>query len=511
MILITSGSYVEQELKSIFGNIPPSFLPVQNRRLFYHQSKLFPDQILKYITLPECFIVDEQDIIDLKGLNFEIIYVPENLSLGESIKKAITSVGKYEESLHILHGDTYFDSIPIDKFNFYSIGEISYNYNWAKLDEGIYRNKTYSGYFSFSDVNLLIESLVKEKYNFEAALDYYNKHTKVEMISLKNWLDFGHANTYFRSKSNFTSERAFNKIISNKLSFTKSSIQIQKIKAEYKWYKNLKPELQLHTPHVFNLKINDEKAEYSLEYLNLATLNELLVFGKLPNFVWKKIFQESISFLENLSLNNETIAEGSYSEQIKSKTFIRLKNLDYSSINPTVKNLYNGISLPSLFEISENTSFYLNDIYFSKKSIMHGDFCFSNILYDFRSQSIKVIDPRGIDFENNISNEGYLIYDLAKYFHSIIGLYDFIIAGNYKVECDNNNKFNFDIYRPDYIKEIQNQFLKTKINGISINQKSIFATMIHLFLSMLPLHKDDKKRQQALAANALRLYLDFIN
>ena len=147
----------------------------------------------------------------------------------------------------------------------------------------------------------------------------------------------------------------------------------------------------------------------------------------------------------------------------------------------------------------------------SKKSIMHGDFCFSNILYDFRSQSIKVIDPRGIDFENNISNEGYLIYDLAKYFHSIIGLYDFIIAGNYKVECDNNNKFNFDIYRPDYIKEIQNQFLKTKINGISINQKSIFATMIHLFLSMLPLHKDDKKRQQALAANALRLYLDFIN
>jgi len=30
--------------------------------------------------------------------------------------------------------------------------------------------------------------------------------------------------------------------------------------------------------------------------------------------------------------------------------------------------------------------------------------------------------------------------------------------------------------------------------------------MIHLFLSMLPLHNDDRNRQYALLANAFRLY-----
>ena len=42
MILITSAAYVTPGLASEFGKLPPCMLPVQNRRLYEHQIKLFP-------------------------------------------------------------------------------------------------------------------------------------------------------------------------------------------------------------------------------------------------------------------------------------------------------------------------------------------------------------------------------------------------------------------------------------------------------------------------------------
>lgn len=43
MLLIMSGSYVQQELGAEFGSIPPSFLPLANKRLFKHQVSLGHD------------------------------------------------------------------------------------------------------------------------------------------------------------------------------------------------------------------------------------------------------------------------------------------------------------------------------------------------------------------------------------------------------------------------------------------------------------------------------------
>ena len=39
----------------------------------------------------------------------------------------------------------------------------------------------------------------------------------------------------------------------------------------------------------------------------------------------------------------------------------------------------------------------------SHACFIHGDFCFSNIMFDFRSNRIKTYDPRGIDFSDTIT------------------------------------------------------------------------------------------------------------
>ena len=50
-----SGAYVGQELESEFGKIPPSFLPLGNRRLFQHQLALAPEGVELLLSIPESF------------------------------------------------------------------------------------------------------------------------------------------------------------------------------------------------------------------------------------------------------------------------------------------------------------------------------------------------------------------------------------------------------------------------------------------------------------------------
>ncbi|HDW1595385.1 TPA: capsular biosynthesis protein, partial [Escherichia coli] len=141
------------------------------------------------------------------------------------------------------------------------------------------------------------------------------------------------------------------------------------------------------------------------------------------------------------------------------------------------------------------------------KTIMHGDLCFSNIIFNFRTGRIQVFDPRGLNHSGEISIYGDFRYDIAKLSHSILGLYDWIIAGYYIINKKNKtHSIEFKINIDNKLFEIQSTFVSIIKEKYSISEKSLYAMQIHLFLSMLPLHSDDKKRQDALFANAFRLY-----
>lgn len=54
-------------------------------------------------------------------------------------------------------------------------------------------------------------------------------------------------------------------------------------------------ELFIYTPKVITYEDS-----YEIEYLCNNTLAELYVFGKLPNYVWKRIFKSLKEFLDKL-------------------------------------------------------------------------------------------------------------------------------------------------------------------------------------------------------------------
>ena len=222
MFLIMSGAYVDQELRAEFGFLPPSFLPIGNQRVYKKQIELIDTHHKIYLSLPKSFSVPNQDNQWLEQKKINLIFLDENLSLGESLLACLES-HKFskKESIKILYGDTLFKKLP-NKDNIASVSKINSNYDWAVLSkdnatlqenkiENLYAsNKAISGYFSFSDPKFLIKSLKKNNNNFIRTLNYYFKNHFLKTETVKNWMDLGHVNTYHQSKASYTTQRSFN-------------------------------------------------------------------------------------------------------------------------------------------------------------------------------------------------------------------------------------------------------------------------------------------------------------
>jgi hypothetical protein len=193
-----------------------------------------------------------------------------------------------------------------------------------------------------------------------------------------------------------------------------------------------------------------------------------------------------------------------------SKTFSRLKTYaSEANINLEKPWILNGIVVPSLHDIVLEMDAAIPQPQAQHLSIIHGDFCFSNILYNYKTQSVKVIDPRGLDLDGNETIYGDVRYDIAKLAHSVLGLYDYIIAGCYELEEASEYNLNFEIQVESSIIYIQKYFKSLQFGGMGLSQLSTYPILVHLFLSMLPLHSDHPNRQRAMLANALKLYIEY--
>lgn len=131
MIVITSADYIKQDLQVEFGAIPPSLLPLGNKRLYEFQVDSLRDAFDDRITLslPQNYKISEQDFKRFEELDVDIVFVPEGISLAESLLYVINSKGCYQESIKVLHGDTLIEDLPL-KQDVIGISPTHYEYNW---------------------------------------------------------------------------------------------------------------------------------------------------------------------------------------------------------------------------------------------------------------------------------------------------------------------------------------------------------------------------------------------
>lgn len=526
MLLITSAAYVSEDVVSEVGLLPPSFLPVGNQRLFEYQidslSQIGGDI---YLSVPDTFDIEYFDKRLIEQKNVKLIYVPCDLSLGDSILYCWNATGVEYSHLSILHGDTLFKDCILEKGDLIGVHKNTGFYKRAVINGKNYilsdikdewandEQMVISGYFSFLTPRLMMKSITEKRGNFTEALRSYSEKQRFASFSRGVWLDFGHLNSYFRSRIEMTTQRAFNELTITPRRVIKSSNDNKKISAEAEWFVNIPRSLSTYVPNflAYNESVENQRNSYILEYLYLIPLNDLLVYGGLPNKSWEQVFLAiNEMFNDFASYQDKSSDHSRYNSMYLRKTMARLKKYSESSgfnLDKKLKSSQSSKKTNSLIEIALKSAEYISPVRRNDIVIYHGDLGFSNILYDGRSRRIKIVDPRGLDFNNNVSIYGDQRYDIAKLYHSIIGLYDFIIAGRYISYFDIEvGIYNISFENIFNYKNIVDVFKKVFLSKVKYTEIEILAINIHLFLSMLPLHYDCEQRQAAMIANALRLY-----
>ena len=569
MLLITSGAYVDSELYAEFGRIPPAFLPVGNRRLFTYQARRHGARHGQVVmTVPGDFALDEADAACLDACGITLYRTETGAALGWAVHDFLSSHGT-TGPIEILYGDTLIDDPPRAGSDWLAVGQTDEYYDWYhEVPRHGQPGGIWTGMFAFSDAARLRE-LLAEGGDFIASVVAYERQVGLAHWPVAHWLDFGHVHTYFDSKRTVTTQRHFNQLRVSDGVVTKTGDDTGKIAAEAEWFERAPPAVKPFLAQYIGRTDDACGCGYQLEYLHLATLNELYVFGRLPERVWARIFRAADAFLRTAHAVplDQPPALDAIRQAYRGKTLSRLETYAAATgCDLDAGWALNGVRTPSLRVIAEQASAAI-EAGTPEPSFLHGDFCFSNILFDFRAGRIKTIDPRGTDASGHPSRFGDLRYDIGKLAHSVLGLYDHIVAGHFVLEeeeqpghwlagqheqsasrmggqsgerlgmqmgstgsaqlSEQRNvqlsgglsqtpsgrlrpghalRFRVLAQRTGPIREL---FLSTPFAGRLPTAWNCYPVMVLLFLSMLPLHADAPLRQRALLANAIRVYLEW--
>jgi dTDP-glucose pyrophosphorylase len=443
----------------------------------------------------------------------------ESKSILDSLYAGIKSISIHDDHvINVLLGDTLiYDSFDED-VDFLYAGYKNDSKRWCYIetnnnnelvnlvDEIRNENLDYlvaAGFYKFNNGNLFSE-LLKDCIilnNLEIS-DVIKRYAKIKPMAVKkcqNWYDFGHVEGILNSKRKLISSRSFNSLFINPVlnTITKTSQNNEKLRDELNWYKLLPEELKVLSPRLLSTSTNDNFVTIVQEFYGYPTLAELFLYGKISKSIWSEIFRHLFVLNHEFKKYSKQQLDNVYDEIYVIKTEDRIKKLydqkefvdlfkfDTLIINGVVyKNL--PILLNNLVEKLKNLSKTKNN-----SNIIHGDFCFSNILFDVNCFIIKLIDPRGSFGSKGIYGDSR--YEIAKLRHSAIGRYDFIVSNLFKIEI-HENVINYSIATNENYQIVEDIFDSFVIKN-DYNLDEIKLIEASLFISMLPLHNDNFNRQ----------------
>lgn len=523
IFLIASAAYVDIELAAEFGKLPPAFLPVGNSRLYEFQIDSvthLPGR--RCLSVPESFMIPAWDLRRLGELGVDIVRVPDGLGLGASISTALALAGNGQGAVRILHGDTVIYDLENSEADVVAVGRAESGYDWgvlgssglggASLGTDADDQSILAGYFGFSDSIALRRALARGREDFLAAVDLYRAEVCMKAINVESWLDFGHIQTFYSSRCEIRTQRAFNNLHIDFQTVTKSSFDTNKMNQEASWFESIPSSLRIFVPSYLGRRQPNGFDGYAVEYLPTPSLHEMFVFGDLDLKVWRSIMGSCFSFIKACQdFKSEDARPDIINDLVKNKTHTRLSLFaDQNEFDENRCLSFNGAPTPSLRDIANITSDMIEPSSSETIGIMHGDFCFTNLFFDHRRQQIRCIDPRGAVVSGQPSIYGDVRYDLAKLNHSAHGFYDLILAGQYQCR-EQSSDYQIEFPEDGRFHRAMSAAEGFSVAGHTLGDLQVSAITIHLFLSMLPLHQDRPDRQRAFVANILRLFASLEN
>ena len=482
--------------------------------------------------------------------NFIIVVCNNNYKLIEYIKKVLCK--KFEVTLvqvnskknilsslkyalkkadlnlptRVILGDTMLPKSIDDTVDvIYTSKDITVSDNWCLVDESgnfydkqkdidIFDKEALVGYYAFSDTKYLLNCCVKArlmlKQEISKALVMYKERYKLGTKNINDWYDLGHTSGLIKAKNSLFNARCFNSIsvAPDDGVLIKTSTKVQKLEDEAYWYQNIPDELKIFVPRFVKFEKKEGVAKLTQELYGYPSLQELYLSGEVNVEDWRYIIEKLFVLHKKFEKYERPNNEEGFKWLYLDKTLERIEELKQQDelwqelLDKDVETIngkeYQGIKslMPKIIECANKLSKN------GKETIMHGDYCFSNILFDSSDYMFKLIDPRW-RLNDEATVYGDARYDIAKLRHSIVGLYDFIVHEMYKLK-ETKSGFDYEIMTSADYKVLEKIFDNcVKEFGYNLSEIKFIEGL--LFLSMIPLHKDDRGRQKIFYLKSIEL------
>ena len=544
-LILLAGGHVRQDFVSLLDVTSPAMLPYGGRPLIYvsvlNFIKLGGREVL--VVIPESERRVEAFLRASLGsrIRLTIVHAPQQLGATplQSLAAALTSStvrGTVDHPALIAHGDIYFEldrfrtgnepilfTVPYIESDKYST--VLVTADGARFEEAWGGTKSPQTQENVpgdrhTDIGLYYLPSAAEVYRI---LERPSPHAstvggflfqqyggRVELQPVASWIDLGHLDSSSKIRTQVLGTRECNQLEIDEMRglITKRGRNKDKLLQEINYYHRLPHELSVYFPRLLESRLGQE-VSYTIEYYGYKTLSEYLVFYEVPSTVWRQVLVKILAIHKAFSARSLAEADPEQAfdfywnkteqrlrERSRLKAVLPLLQADEIEINGT---LYPGWAASRatiaglLRQVAATCS----------TSVIHGDLCCSNILYDPRTSLVKFIDPRGAFFEEGCTGDPR--YDLAKLLHSFHGGYDFILHEMYELTCVADRRYELTLLRSDSAREAERLLLRLLADSVGYPLQDLFVLEALLFLTMLPFHCDDGKRQAALYLRGLML------
>jgi dTDP-glucose pyrophosphorylase len=344
--------------------------------------------------------------------------------------------------------------------------------------------------------------------------------TPIRVAIAKSWIDCGNADMQAKAHQALLQQRSFNEISIDPVlaTLTKRSTHSEKFVDEINYLRLLPPDVAALFPRLLSYSTDWQAPWMQLEYYGYPNLSEVFLFEHVDPGVWERIFTHLATILtQHLGRHQRPVSSEIAIDMYAGKTERRLATMNCS---PALRHLVdhggdveiNGKLVPGLVKQWPHIQTALADVVTRVHgTIIHGDMCLPNILYDLRSRICKFIDPRG-SF-GTVGVFGDQRYDVAKLWHSIHGHYDFIVNDLFQIAID-GTRVSLSIRASAGHRTIEERCAKVFFqshNGQAplFVQRDIQLITGMLFLSMPALHDDAPARQAAMFVRGLQLINEY--
>lgn len=312
--------------------------------------------------------------------------------------------------------------------------------------------------------------------------------------------------------------RAYNSLLINKensSSIIKTS-QENKLKDEILYYKNLPENLKIYFPRLLEENTSESKPyALELEYYAYSNLGTYMMYNKFDKNEWTKILDFIFKYIDNYKDTNKIKSnktdimrmlinktEDEYLKLVNSNQYF--KNFSkYDSLKFNNKEIHNFETIWN--KVKKEIKKIDLDKYFY---YIHGDLCFSNILFGKNTISgdviLKFVDPRGKYGLKKFYGDYY--YDLAKLSHSVNGGYEYLIYDEFKLEIKKNvANLNYSNRNKDKV----NRLFVQKLIDYKYNIDTISLIEGLIYVGMCARHYDSFNRQKAMYLIGVKLLNSF--